>query len=331
MAITLADAALNTSDDLDLMVIDESRKSSFLLNALSFDQCVNPAGGGATLTYTYTRLKTERGAAFRAQNKEYTDAEADRERKSVDLAPLGGSFSVDRVLAKLGPASTGEVAFQLRELLKGTVAKFSDEFINGTREYSSSTANFAAATPGFDGLDNALTGTDTESTGNDWTAISDQGDAIAAAVALNKWLRSLYRRPDVIIGGTDGIAKLEELAMWAGQHTIRQDEFGREIGAYRGIPYVDLGEKPGSSDPIIDTTDPTSSTTGDTSLYAVCFGLDGVHMVATPGQLVQTWLPDFSTSGAVKKGEVEMGPVAPVIKRTRAAGAFRVAVTPKTA
>ncbi len=53
------------------------------------------------------------------------------------------------------------------------------------------------------------------------------------------------------------------------------------------------------------------------------FGLDGFHGVAVPGNLVNQWLPDFTTAGAVKRGEVEMGPVAVALKSSRAAGVFR--------
>ena len=62
---------------------------------------------------------------------------------------------------------------------------------------------------------------------------------------------------------------------------------------------------------------------GLTDLYAVRFGLDGFHGVSVPGQLINTWLPDFSTAGAVKTGEVEMGPVAVVLKATKAAAVLR--------
>ena len=37
---------------------------------------------------------------------------------------------------------------------------------------------------------------------------------------------------------------------------------------------------------------------------------------------MRTWLPDFSTAGAVKKGEVEMN-AAIVVKATKALGVFR--------
>ena len=62
---------------------------------------------------------------------------------------------------------------------------------------------------------------------------------------------------------------------------------------------------------------------GLTDIYAVRFGLDGFHGVAVPGNLINTWLPDFSTAGAVKTGEVEMGPVAVVLKSSRAAAVLR--------
>ena len=64
--------------------------------------------------------------------------------------------------------------------------------------------------------------------------------------------------------------------------------------------------------------------TGLTDLFAYRVGLDGFHGVTTVGgQLVQTWLPDFSTAGAVKKGEVELGPVSVALKATKAAAVFR--------
>ena len=51
MAITLAQAKLNTQDDIQKGVIDEFRKSSFILDNISFDNAVTPGTNGATLTY----------------------------------------------------------------------------------------------------------------------------------------------------------------------------------------------------------------------------------------------------------------------------------------
>lgn len=102
MPVTLAEAKKNTQDKLAAMVIDEFRKSSFLMNNITFDNCVSPQGGGATMTYTYIRLLTQPTAAFREINKEYTPQEVTKERHSVDLKVFGGSFEVDRVIADMG-------------------------------------------------------------------------------------------------------------------------------------------------------------------------------------------------------------------------------------
>ena len=55
---TLEMAQRNALTDYDPFVIDVFRRNSALLDMMEFDQAVNPAGGGATLTYGYRRLKT---------------------------------------------------------------------------------------------------------------------------------------------------------------------------------------------------------------------------------------------------------------------------------
>ena len=88
---------------------------------------------------------------------------------------------------------------------------------------------------------------------------------------------------------------------------------------YNGIPLIDLGAKPGSNNDIIGT----SQVDGTSSIYFARIGLDGFHAVSMAGVApVQTWLPDFTTAGAVKKGEVEMI-AAVALKATKAAGVFR--------
>jgi hypothetical protein len=296
MAITLTSAMKGALNDIDLAVIDEARKSSYLLNALTFDDCVNPAGGGSTLVYGYVRETTERGAASRQQNTEYVAAEAARTQYTVNLVPFGGSFQVDRVLANVGPAASTEVAWQLRSLNKSVVADFHDEFINGTS-------------------------TDVTAT-TDWSAVSTLSGAHDALDELDEWIDEFDGVPDALFGNTKGIARLRSIARRADYYEKSRDEFGREVESYRGIPFINLREKSGSSSDIIATT------AGASAIYGVRFGLDGVHAVSAAGvPLLQTWLPDFSTAGAVKKGEVEMAPCAVVVKRSRAAGRFNVTVS----
>src|SRR5690349_13982475 len=102
MPITLAQAQVNTQADVDYSVIDNLRRYSWLFDQIVFDDTVTPGTGGGSLTYAYTRLVTAAPAGFRAINSEYVPGQATRARASVDLKQLGGAFSVDRVIAKLG-------------------------------------------------------------------------------------------------------------------------------------------------------------------------------------------------------------------------------------
>jgi hypothetical protein len=155
MAVTLAQAQVNTLTDVDFSVIDNIRRYSWLLDQLVFDDCVTPGTAGGTLTYGYTRLTSAAGADFRAYNSEYVPGQAVRAQFTTNLKPLGGAFTLDRALSNLGPAATNEVAFQLQQLLTSVRIRFEQELILGD---TSVNAN------GFDGLSKALTGTVTEKT-----------------------------------------------------------------------------------------------------------------------------------------------------------------------
>lgn len=320
MAITLEDAKLNALEDYDPAVIDEFRKGSAILDTLIFDTAVNPAGGGATMSYGYRRLKTQATADFRELNKEYVDQNVTTERHSVDLAVLGGSFSIDRVLSNIGPAASNEVSLQMGQKIKSAQAKFADAAING---------DVGVDAAGFDGLDKALIGSSTEYNPGttDWTDFDTNPRAEHKALdAIDEFLSLLDGTPTIILGNSRAMARVRAAARRAGQYVknpvdglLGSDGRPIERESYGSIILADPGAKPGTNDPIIPI-----SGTGTTSLYAYRVGLDGFHGVTTTtGQLVRTWLPDFTTAGAVKRGEVELGPAAVALKATKAAAVFR--------
>jgi hypothetical protein len=313
MPVTLAQARLNAQDDIQAGVIDEFRKSSFLLDNMVFDDAVSPGTAGGTLTYGYTRVVTQPTAAFRAINSEYAAQEATKQRYTVDLKIFGGKFDIDRVVASIN-GLIDEVQFQLQQKVKATRALFHDTFING---------DSAVDANAFDGIDKAVTGTSTEyntSTAIDLSSSTAMDSNYKAMLdKLDEFLSLLDERPSALMGNARLISRLRSVARRSGYFSQTEDAFGRTVDAYDGIPLIDLGEKPGSTSPIV-AIDPT---TGETALYAVRLGLDACHGVSLTGQpLVRTWLPDFSTPGAVKSGEVEMV-AAIALKRTKAAGVFR--------
>lgn len=314
MAVTLAQAKLNVQDDLQLGIIDEFAKSSFLLNNLTFDDVVSPTGGGATMTYSYTRQITQPTAGFRSVNAEYPTHEVAKQRYSVDLKVFGGAYEVDRIIAGMGGIAN-EVALQASQKVKAASALFSDTVINGD---SATDAN------AFDGLDVALTGSDTEFNGTGGTlfdlstADKIKENADAFLLMLHKALGKLDGRPTALMGNSDLIAALEFMANYVGRYQTTTNEFGIKVATYNGIPLIDLGAKPGTNDPIV-----ANDSANGTSLYFARFGLDGFHAVSMAGQPpIKMWLPDFTTAGAVKKGEVEMV-AAVALKATKAAGVLR--------
>ena len=309
MPVTLEQAKLNATSATDLRVIDEFRTSS-LLDRLTFLDVVNPAGGGATLTYSYTRKATLGTAAFRALNSEYTPTEATKVPASVDLKVLGGSFQIDRVIAKIGPAATGEVAFQMSDKIQAAKATFSDAVING---------DSSADPDSFDGLSKILAGSTTEvNSAVDWSGVMDEAKSYAIMDSLDEFLALLDGQPGMVIANLKVIAKIKASLRRAAQYVEKPGPLDTVRAYYGNIELVDAGKKAGSNTDVIPVT------AGVSSVYAVRLGENGFHGVTTVGSnLVETWLPDFSKAGAVKTGEVEMGPVAVALKATRAAGVLR--------
>lgn len=307
MPVTLAEAQNNAADDLSVDVIDEFRGNP-LLDLLTFDDCVSPTGGG-TLTYGYRRLATRSTAGFRALNSEYTPSEVTTTPHSVDLKPLGGSFQVDRVISRVGPALSGAVALNMSQKIRSVRDTFGSTMVNG---------DSAVNTNGFDGLSKIVTGSGQEIAGSayNWSALTADSSQSVIDV-LDDFLRTLDGQASAIIANRRALAVIRSAARRAGYYDRAPGAAGSSIESYAGVTFIEAGWN-------VDQTEVIPVTAGKTDIYAVRFALDGVHGVSMAGSpLVQQWLPDFSTSGAVKTGEVEMGPVAVAVKATRSVAVLR--------
>jgi hypothetical protein len=214
--VTLAQAKLNTQDKIVAGVIDEFRKSSFLLDSMIFDDAVAPSGNGATLTYGYTRLITQPTASFRAYNSEYTPQEVTKQRYSVDLKPFGGTFQIDRVLANVG-GLVDEVNLQISQKIKATNALFNDALING---------DSAVDANSFDGLNKAITGSSTEYNDSAFIDISDEANMNSnknrLIDMLDEFLSGLDGEPTFIAGNSKLINKIKAIARgWGILHNLK--------------------------------------------------------------------------------------------------------------
>lgn len=332
MAITLAQAMVNAANDIDYAIIDDMRRyDGLLIDNFTWDDTVNPTGG-STLVYGYTRLLTPASATTRAINSEYAPQKATRTQVTVGLKQWGTAFELDRVLANLGQAATNELNFQLNQATISTRMKFNEMVIRG---------DTAVDANAFDGLSKILTGSTTEvnTTTLDLrpATITTQALALAALDRIDAWLATIFASrmgsgqgtmagavpPGVrmILTNTTGFLRLQSVFRLAGLYTLSRDSLGRELNQYKDWTLVNLGDLNDGSGPIIPIG---ASVAGETDLYAVSLGLDALHGASVAGKpLLQTFMPRFDLPGAVKFGELEMGPAALVLKSTKSAGVFR--------
>ena len=206
-----------------------------------------------------------------------------------------------------------EVDFQAKQKIKAASALFSDTIING---------NSSADENVFDGLDVAVTGSDTEYNVGGAIDLSTSANVTANYTEfldnLDEFLLTLDGTPTALMMNNKMLAKMRAIARRAGMYQVTKDNFGNQVEWYGNIPMVDLGAKAGSNAPIVGIDGD-----GKTSIYAARFGVDGFHAISMAGQApVNIWLPDYTTAGAVKKGEVEMV-AGCALKATKAAGVFR--------
>ena len=291
-------------------IVDELRKSSVLLDNLEFDNTVGSTGG-SSFPYMYTRMKTESTAAFRTVGEDYTPSDALTENVVTEVKILGGTYSIDRAIAKASKANfINQAELQSAQKVKAVISTFSDAMINGDKDVNPKE---------FDGLDKILTGSDTEFTSQvdlstsalvdtNYTAFIDELDGVIA---------EMDGAPHFIAGNNKMITKIKAVARRAGQYQETKDDFGRTISHYGNSILLDLGAKPGTSDPIVGINE------GKTDLYFIRLGMDGFHGITLDGNMIDAVEPNFATEASTHaEGLVEMyGGV--VLKKTKAAAVLR--------
>lgn len=309
MAITLAQYKASNENSIDQMVVDQFRSSSYLLDTMLFDDGANVSGSD-TWVYAYDRVTTEPTAAVRAVNADYTAQEAVTTKVTVECKILGAKAGIDRT--QLGTARYGSrIAFQLGQKIKATTALFTDLFINGDK---------GGTAEEFDGLGVLVASGSTDVSGavDLTTSANRTTNYMAFLDTMFSWLGEFDGTPSAMFMNRTMLSIMRGIAIRAGYFTQTEDAFGRMVPMFDGIPMVDLGDKPGTSNPVIPTTAGTPDTT---VIYAARFGMDGVHGVAPQGSqaFIRTYIDDELESGAVKNVEVEMV-TAVALKHARAAG-----------
>ena len=293
MAITLAEAKIGMADKVDQQIVDMFRRSSLLLDQMVFDNVISPGTGGSTLTYGYIQLKSPSTAAVRTVGGEYTPGEAKKEKKTANAIIMGGAFQMDRVIQNTAGAAN-EMAFQAEQKIKATANYFHNLVINGTSDEGT-----------FDGLKKLLSGTANELTSAVSLKTSDELDENYNAFLdeMDSFISILDGTPSMLLMNRSMLVKLRSIARRAGYYERTQDDFGRTVETYAGVPMVDMGQFYNGE----TVEDVVATEGGKTAIYAVSLGLDGFHGISPMGDgVIQAYLPDLNTPGAVKTGEVEL-------------------------
>lgn len=328
--IQLKNLIVGQDDKVYEKVVEKFIRESEILELIQFDDTVSPSGKGSTMVYSYTQEKLPSMAAFRAIGQEYAPNEGTIEDKSVKLKIFGGSFEIDRVLKTI-ESKLENMERQINLKTVAAVQLFHDKMING---------DIASNALEFDGLDKMLVGTENEMNTDSYLDLSTIEKIKENADAFYEMLTNLINssNADAIICNKDMKTKIQTVARILGYKTESEEAFGRKVEKIGPVRMIDLKNKysvTGEGDEAVATKEPIvsasiertiggSKVTGLTDIYAVKFDIDeGFHGASVDGdKVINAYLPDFKTPGAVKKGEVEMV-AAPVLKNTDNAGVLR--------
>jgi hypothetical protein len=257
MALTLAEAALLSENDLQRGVIETFVQSSPVLDRLPL---LNIEGNA----YAYNKELTLPGVAFRSVNEAYTESTGTVNQLTETLSILGGDADVDRFIVQTRGNLNDQRAVQTAMKVKAASYKFQDTFFNG---------DIAVDTKAFDGLKKRLTG----------------GQVIAAAAngvgpvagghaffdALDELIAAVPGGPDALYANASIVSKVWSSARRLGGADFMNEELtGKRVRTYNGIPILDPGST-SAGVAILPQTETQGTAAGiASSIYAVKFGQD---------------------------------------------------------
>lgn len=263
MAVTLAQAALLSENDLQRGVIETFVQRSPVLDRLP----LMPIEGNA---YAYDSEATLPGVAFRSVNEAYTESTGTVNQTTESLVILGGDADVDRFIVQTRGNLNDQRAVQTGLKVKAAAFKYQDTFFNG---------DVAVDAKSFDGLKKRLTGAQVIAAGTNGIPVVGNGgsdaqtffdslDALIAAVPgidgtngaiyANAGLLGKIRSAGRRLGGVD---------------LVKEDLTGKRIVTWNGIPVLDPGANLAGT-AILPQTETQGASSVASSIYAVKFGED---------------------------------------------------------
>lgn len=260
MAVTLAQAALLSENDLQRGVIETFVQESPVLDRLPL---MNIEGNA----YAYNAEATLPGVAFRSVNEAYTESTGTVNQLTESLVILGGDADVDRFIVQTRGNLNDQRAIQTRMKVKAASYKFQDTFFNG---------DVSVDTKSFDGLKKRLTGAQVIDYGTNGTGVNADDatrnsffdaldDLVAHVPGLTAGNGAIYANR-LLIGKIKSAGRRV-----GGVDFFKEDTTGKRILAWNGIPILDPGADLAGTD-ILPLTETQGSSSLAGSIYAVKFG-----------------------------------------------------------
>ncbi|MFE9335269.1 major capsid protein [Streptomyces sp. NPDC007063] len=259
MALSLAEAAKLSTDDLQRGVLETFVQESPVLDRLPFMTIQGNA-------YAYNQENTLPNVEFRAVNAGYSETTGTVVQKSESLVILGGDADVDRFIVQTRGNLNDQRALQTRMKVKAASYFFQDKFING--DVSGGDTN------GFDGLKVRLTGSQVmPAATNGLGPVAGGHDFFDALDALIAAVPGLSGGNGALYANAAVIAKIKSSARrLGGVEMIREALTQKMVATYNGIPLLDMGQTPAGAD-ILPQTETEGTASGTcSSIYAVKFG-----------------------------------------------------------
>lgn len=210
--------------------------------------------------FVYNVEGTLPGVAFRGINESYSESTGVINPQSEKLTISGGESDYDTFLVQTGTGDNDARAVHDGMKAKALSLKWGKVFFDGDSE---------AEPREFDGVNKRLTG------GQHVQLAS--GGATLTLGKLDEMIDAIQGTPNLLLMNKTMRRKVTNLANGTAAVTISQDQLGRPMTNYAGIP-IGLVEDDEAGNPILGfDEDDGASNLDTTSIYAVKFGMDTFH------------------------------------------------------
>lgn len=263
MAVTLAQAALLSQNDLQRGVIETFVQESPVLDRLPLMSIEGNA-------YAYNKEATLPGVAFRSVNEAYTESTGTVVQATESLVILGGDADVDRFIVQTRGDLNDQRAVQTRLKVKAASYKYQDTFFNG---------DVTVDTKSFDGLKKRLTGSQVIDAGTNGAPVLGNGGTDSQSFfdlldALIAQVPGIDGSNGAIYANASVIGKIRSAGRrLGGVDLVKEDMTGKRVVTWNGIPVLNPGNNLAGS-PILTQTETQGSSSAASSIYAVRFGED---------------------------------------------------------